>query len=271
VIDQLREFGETRRGWLGVSIQDVTEDMAEALSLKEARGALVTDVPEGPAMEAGIEAGDVILSFDGRDVSDTRALVRQVGNTEVGKTVRVVVNREGKTETFRVTLGRREDAEAAAFPEEEEMPEAEEPSQSEILGMTLSPLTSDLRRQFTIGEDVRGLVVAGIDESSEAFEKGLRAGDVIAEAGQAEVQSISDLEDQIAEAREAGRKSLLLLVRREGNPRFVAVGLGDDMPEADGGSDPAEDDGAAEDGGEADEGGETEDGGETGEGEGDNR
>ncbi|MHA6344745.1 DegQ family serine endoprotease [Roseivivax sp. CAU 1761] len=229
VIDQLQEFGETRRGWLGVSIQDVTPDMAEALGLKEARGALVTDVPVGPASEAGIESGDVIVNFDGREVIDTRSLVRQVGNTEVGKTVRVVVNREGKTETFRVTLGRREEAEAAAFPEME--PEAEEPSSADVLGMTLSPLTSELRQQFSIGENVRGLVVTGIDETSEAWEKGLRPGDVIAEAGQAEIQSVTELQAKIDEAREAGRKSLLLLIRREGNPRFVAVGLGDEMPE----------------------------------------
>ena len=94
-------------------IQDVTEDVAEAMGLDAARGALVTDVPEGPAAEAGMKSGDVIVSFDGHEVADTRELVRRVGNTEVGKTVRVVVNREGKTQTLKVTLGRREVAEGA--------------------------------------------------------------------------------------------------------------------------------------------------------------
>ena len=119
----MQEFGETRRGWLGVRIQDVTDDVAEAMGLASTRGALVTDVPEGPAAEAGMMAGDVIMKFDGRDVVDTRGLVRQVGNTTVGKAVRVVVNRDGDTETLMVTLGRREEAESAEAP----TPEAEEP------------------------------------------------------------------------------------------------------------------------------------------------
>nr|WP_051492051.1 Do family serine endopeptidase [Roseivivax isoporae] len=224
VIDQLREFGETRRGWLGVSIQDVTDDVAEAMGLASTDGALVTDVPEGPASEAGIQAGDVIVTFDGTQVTDTRSLVRQVGNTAVGKTVRVVVNREGETQTFRVTLGRREDAQMAAVGPDG-TPTPEEPSESEVLGMTLSPITSELREQLSLGEGVTGLVVTGIDQEAEAWEKGLREGDVIAEAGQAEVQSISDLEGRITEARDAGRRSLLLLVRRDGNPRFVALSL----------------------------------------------
>lgn len=226
VVDQLREFGETRRGWLGVSIQDVTDDMAEAMGLDASTGALVTDVPEGPASEAGIEAGDVIVTFDGKQVDGTRGLVRQVGNTQVGKTVRVVVQRDGKSETFRVTLGRREEAETAAFPgeDDQEAPQAE-PSESEVLGMTLSPVTSNLREEFNLGESVKGLVVTDVDQMAEAWEKGLRPGDVIAEAGQTEVLSISDLEDRIAEAEDAGRRSLLLLIRRDGSPRFVALGL----------------------------------------------
>src|SRR6056297_3712084 len=146
VVDQLKEFGETRRGWLGVRIQDVTDDVADALGLAAAEGALVSDVPEGPAMEAGLEAGDVIISFDGIDVEDTRQLVRQVGNTAVGKSVRVVVFRQGKTQTLKVTLGRREVAEGAvpaAQPNGEE-----EPSEAAILGMTLSTLTEELRGQL---------------------------------------------------------------------------------------------------------------------------
>ncbi len=223
VVDQLQEFGETRRGWLGVRIQDVTDDVAEAMGLEKVAGALVTDVPEGPAAEAGMESGDVIMQFDGYEVEDTRGLVRRVGNTSVGKTVRVVVFRDGKTQTLRVTLGRREAAEGvvpAAQPGE-----SEAPSEVEILGLTLSQLDDELRSQLELDDNASGLVVADIDNLSEAYEKGMRAGDVITEAGQQKLSSISDLEDRITDAREAGRKSILLLVRRAGEPRFVALSL----------------------------------------------
>ncbi len=222
VVDQLKEFGETRRGWLGVRIQDVSEDVAEALGLEEVAGALVTDVPDGPSKEAGIEAGDVILSFDGQDVADTRELVRTVGNTAVGKAVRVVVFRDGKTQTLMVTLGRREEAERAV----PVSAPADEPVEKEVLGLTLSPMTEELREQLGLSDSAAGLVVREVDETTEAFDKGLRAGDVITEAGQQKVQTVADLEERIEAAKEAGRKSLLLLVRRQDEPRFVALSLG---------------------------------------------
>ncbi len=224
VVDQLREYGETRRGWLGVRIQDVTDEIAEAMDLSKASGALITDVPEGPAMEAGLLSGDVILTFDGVDVEDTRGLVRQVGNTEVGKSVRVVVFREGETKTVLVTLGRREEAERAV-PAAMEQSEEPEEAEREILGLTLGVLTEEMRGELGVPEGQTGLVVINVDESSEAFEKGLRAGDLITEAGQQRVETLSALDERITEATDAGRKSLLLLVRRGGDPRFVALSL----------------------------------------------
>ncbi|MTI03756.1 Do family serine endopeptidase [Roseibium sp. RKSG952] len=225
VVDQLREFGETRRGWLGVRIQDVTEDMAEAMGLDEPGGALISDVPEGPAKEAGLLAGDVILSFDGVEVKDTRGLVRQVGETTVGKSVRVVVHRDGGTQTVLVTLGRREDAERAENGEDEEESDAPAEENTDVLGLTISPLTDTLREDLSLDAEAEGLVVTDVDEASEAYAKGLRAGDLITEAGQQKVTSIDDLDARMEEAREAGRKSLLLLVRRGGDPRFVALSL----------------------------------------------
>ncbi len=178
-------------------------------------------MPEGPSAEAGIKSGDVILSFDGQEVADTRELVRTVGNTAVGKAVRVVVFRDGKTETVMVTLGRREEAEAAV----PVSAPADEPIEKEVLGLTLAPMSDELREQLGLKDSDQGLVVREVDETTEAFEKGLRAGDVITEAGQQKVQTVGDLEDRIEAATEAGRKSLLLLVRRQGEPRFVALSL----------------------------------------------
>ncbi|WP_371155406.1 Do family serine endopeptidase [Jannaschia sp. 2305UL9-9] len=222
VVDQLQEFGETRRGWLGVRIQDVDPELAEALGLENANGALVTDVPEGPAKEAGILPRDVILNFDGVDIADTRELVKTVGNAPVEKAVRVTVFRDGDTQTLLVTLGRREDAQAAV-PASAERPEG--PSQVELMGMTVSNLTEALRAQLGLDADATGIVVSDIDPNSSAYEKGLRAGDLIEEAGQVRVESVSDLEERLAEAQDAGQKSFLLLIRRGDDPRFVALAL----------------------------------------------
>jgi serine protease Do len=185
---------------------------------------LVTDVPEGPAREAGMESGDVILSFDGVEVDDTRGLVQQVANTAVGAEVRVLVFRDGETETLRVTLGRREEAESAV-PASVNREEA--PATADLLGLTISGMTDELREQLGLAKDAEGLVVAAVAEDSEAFEKGLRVGDIITEAAQESVASIADLNGRVEAAREAGRKSLVLLVRRDGDPRFVALTLDD--------------------------------------------
>jgi serine protease Do len=223
VVDQLREFGETRRGWLGVRIQDVTPDVAEAMGLAEAKGALVTDVPDGPAKDAGILGGDVITLFDGQEVASSRDLTRRVGDAPVGEAVPVVVQREGESKTLQVTLGRREEAEAEATPAAATKPA--EPSESVMLGLTLTPLTEEARGKLGLPADAEGLLVMKVDEASEAFTKGLREGDVITEAGQQKVVRLKDLEDRVAEAKDAGRKSVLLLIRRGGDPRFVALGI----------------------------------------------
>ena len=221
VIDQLERFGETRRGWLGVRIQDVTEDLAEGLGLTEARGALVTDVPDGPSKDAGIEAGDVIVEFNDREIEDTRQLVNEVANSAVGADVPVAVVRDGDRVVLSVTLGRREEAEGAV----PASAPAAEPIEKDVLGVTVSTITDELRAELGLPEGSEGLVVTEVGEDSEAFEKGLRAGDVITEAGQQSVASVADLEERIEAATEAGRRSLLLLVRRGGDPRFVALSL----------------------------------------------
>ena len=223
VVDQLREFGETRRGWLGVRIQDVTPDVAEAMGLTDPKGALITDVPEGPAKAAGMLAGDVIVTFDGADVSDTRELVRRVADAPVGEAVSVIVMRDGKSLTLAVTLGRREEAEAE--PVETGAAPAPEPEAGEVLGLSVTPLTPEVAKELGVPDDTKGLAITLVDELSEAYAKGLRVGDVITEAGQQSVVRVKDLTDRVEEARGAGRKSLLLLIRRAGDPRFVALGI----------------------------------------------
>lgn len=225
VVDQLKQYGETRRGWLGVAIQDVTPDIAESMGLTEAAGALVTTVMDGPSKQAGIQVGDVITQFGGAAVTGSGDLTRKVADAAVGEKVKLTLLREGKTQTVEVTLGRREEAEAEAVPTA--MEGAGEPKQQEMLGLTLSPLSDEMRSQLGLEPDAAGLLVTKVDPASEAYTKGLREGDLITEAGQQRVMRLKDLEDRISEAREAGRKSLLLLVRRNGDPRFLALTIGD--------------------------------------------
>lgn len=225
VVAQLKEFGETRRGWLGVRIQDVTPDVAEAMNLSVAQGALITDVPEGPAKDAGLLAGDVITTFNGKTITDVRDLTRTVADSPIGEAVPVVVLREGNEMTIDVTLGRRETAEGEAEAEGELGAVPEAPVQSEVLGMTLKPIDGPTAQELGLPAGSEGLAVVNVDAASEAAAKGLSRGDIIVEAGQRPVTSLKDLNDRIEEAKAGGRKSMLLLVRRDGDPRFVALSV----------------------------------------------
>ncbi|MBL4808424.1 MAG: PDZ domain-containing protein, partial [Rhodobacteraceae bacterium] len=225
VVNQLREFGETRRGWLGVRIQDISEEIAETMGLESVAGALITDVPEGPALDAGLETGDVILTFDGKEVTDTRELVSIVAEAPVGGTVRVVIFRDGNTQTVLVTLGLLEEAILAAAETDQTNPLTPAPEQLETHGMVLAALTEAMRDRFMIGDDSTGVVILEVNDGSEVAEKGLRPGDVIVEVAQAAVATPSEVLERINSARDAGRRSILLLVRSQGSGRFVALSL----------------------------------------------
>lgn len=225
VVDQLKQFGETRRGWLGVRIQDVTPDVAEAMSLADAAGALITDVPEGPAKAGGLMAGDVILSFNGKPIKDVKSLTRTVADSPIGEDVPVLINRAGAEQTLQIKLGRRETDEAdAPVPAAEKRAPAEQPL-AKVLGLTLVPMDEKVAKDLGLDKSASGLAVTNVDASSEAADKGVSPGDVIVEAGQQKVTKLSDLQDRVDEAKEAGRKSILLLIRRSGDPRFVALSV----------------------------------------------
>ncbi|MDH3667577.1 MAG: DegQ family serine endoprotease [Paracoccaceae bacterium] len=228
VVDQLREYGVTRRGWLGVRIQTVNDEMAEALGMENAMGALVADVTDGgPAKEGGVEAGDVIIKFDGQDVEQMRDLPRMVAETEVDKAVRVVVFRKGKTLTLKVTIALlEEDGTQASAPATEDGGAESKALELAQLGLTLGDLTSDARTEFGIADDVTGVLITGVTEAGSAAEKGLRPGDVIVEVGQEPVAAPEDVEAKVNEALEAGRGSVLLLVQSGGDLRFVPVTIG---------------------------------------------
>lgn len=227
VINQLIEFGATKRGWLGVQIQDVTDDIADSLGLDEARGALVASVAgHGPAKEAGIKAGDVILSFDGKDINDVQRLPRVVAETAVDKKVTVGIWRNSRDMTKTVVLGQLEKAEKEGLIEQADNGGYDDESQTgkafARLGFDAAPLDNTIRRQFDIPADVTGLVITDIDERSDAADK-LNIGDILIEANQQPINALKDLDKIIQAAEKRGKSSILLLVNTMGNLRFTAI------------------------------------------------
>jgi len=228
VIAQLQKFGETRRGWLGVRIQPVDDSIAESLGLGEAHGALVAGVdPRGPAKPAGIEAGDVIVKFDDKPIKESRDLPRLVASEAVGAKSKVTVLRKGKQVDIDVTLGRLEDGEKQMAKAEEEDQDTPAPSATaKALGLTLSTLSDDARKTFKLKDNLKGVLVTGVEQGSPASDKGLHPGDVIEEVNQQAVEKPADVSGAIDNLKKQGKKSALLLVGNgAGDVRFVALAL----------------------------------------------
>jgi serine protease Do len=227
VIEQLQKYGETRRGWLGVRIQQVSDDIAESLNIKPARGALVAGIADnGPAKPADIQPGDVIVTFDGKEIQKMSDLPRIVADTPVGKEVAVVVIRKGKEETKRVTLGRLEDSEKQEVAAKSDAAPQQKSVVKRTLGLDLSTLDEDLRKRYKIKDTVKGVVVTGVDPASNAAEKRLTPGDVIVEIAQEAVSNADDVQKRIDKLKQEGRRSALFLIANaDGEVRFVALTL----------------------------------------------
>jgi len=229
VVDQLRKYGVARRGWIGVRIQEVTDDLAEGLGVKNRSGALVTSVtPKGPAAKAGIENGDLVVGFDGKSVGDSRALPRIVADTPIGKTVNVEVMRKGQKKTMRLTVAKLEDEKpmhAQAHPAAP-APAAKSRSRISELGLSLAPIDADARAQFKLSGGIKGVVVTDVTPDSPAWDKNLRPGDVIVQVQSQAVHTPEDVARQIEAGIKSGKKVALLLVNRGGDLTYVALKLG---------------------------------------------
>ncbi len=226
VIEQLREFGETRRGWLGVRIQPVTDDIAESLAMGKARGALVAGVVKGgPVDDGSIQAGDVIVEFDGQTVKEMHDLPRIVAESQVGKAVNVKVFRKGEMVDVTVTLGRLEDGEQLASAEDgSDQGDAAPVKTAKILGLTVAELDDEQRTKFEIADSVSGVVITEVDANSQAEERGVVAGDVITEIAQETVASPDDVLKRIDALKKQGRKNaLLMLSSKTGELRFITI------------------------------------------------
>jgi serine protease Do len=204
----------------------VTKEIADTLELKEPRGALVASViEEGPAAAAGLRAGDVIVEFAGRSVDEMRRLPRIVADTKVGDTVEIKVWRENKERTLTVKVAALDEGEAQMAAQDAPKGATPQSQKVEGLGFSVAGIDETTRERFEIAPEAKGAVVTEIDAAGPAAEKGLRVGDVIVEVSQEEVTKAADVTAKIKAAKDAGRKSVLLLVEGEGGMRFVALRL----------------------------------------------
>ena len=225
IVEQILEHGETRRGWIGVRIQTVTPEIADSLGLAPARGALIAGISDdGPAAAAGIEPGDIVLSFDGRNIAAMRDLPRIVAETGIGRTVDVEIYRGGRTIGVKVTVARLDESEAAAAAPPADTAPA--PARMVVLGLSLAELTATTREGFDIDPETRGVLVTDVDPLSGAAEKGVRPGDVIVQIAQRDVATPADVERIVAAEEKAGRNTVLLRLSSGGDLRFVALRLG---------------------------------------------
>ena len=227
VLDQLKQYGETRRGCLGVHVQNVTDEIAVSLGLQEPKGALVAKVsPDSPAATAGIQPSDIILKFDGQAIDNMRSLPRAVAATAIGKSVDVELIRKGETVDLTVTVGR--------LPEDEDVQDSvkddgeedltPEPEREDLLGLSIAPLTEELRQRFNIGKSVEGVVITEVKPNSPAAQKDVKPGEVIVEVTQEKVKQPQDVKTRVLAVQKSGRKSVLLLLSdAKGELRFVAV------------------------------------------------
>ena len=226
VTDQLKQYGRTKRGWLGVLIQEISKEIADSLGMKSVKGALVSSATEGgPAQKAGVKTGDVILKFNGIDIDTMKELPKVVAGTPVGKSVPLVILRNGKTITLNVVLGELELAEKENLITKSSGSKKSKSKTFEKLGFVAEELSKSNIEKFKLKKIKSGIIISSVKEGSVAQEAGLLPGMVIVRVGQIEVNSIDVIEDAIKNAIKQKRKAILLLVKVESGTRFVALEL----------------------------------------------
>ncbi len=220
IIEQLKEHGKVRRGWLGVQIQSVDEELSSALGLDDAKGALVSDLLEGPAEDAGVERGDVIIRFNGEEIKNSTELPRIVAKTKVGSKAKITVLRDGKELELNVILEERKD-------DVDNILRQTKPSDEGAIlnntGLTVQELSDDIRQRYGIPKDISGVVVTKVEPLSPASKQQITPGTVLREVNNREVKAPADVAEQILIAQEKGRKSISAFVYQGGSNRYLAL------------------------------------------------
>ena len=231
VIDQLIAMGRTKRGWLGVKVQPVTPEIAEALGLSgKTRGALVRDItPKSPAAQLGLKTGDIILKFNNIDIKESRNLPRIVGDSPVGKELPIVVWRDNKEQMLKINVGEFETAEAEGLIDNGHEEKVKINKQQKVLGMVVQTITPPMRERYRLPENLQGTLIVYVDQLSEAAEKGLRPGDIITDAlsnnNKVQITSTGDFHKFIDDAKKAGRANALFIINRRGNSDLVTLNV----------------------------------------------
>ena len=223
VVAQIKQFGVARRGWIGVRIQQVTEELAQGMGLPGTQGALVADVTGGgPAQKAGLQNGDVVINFDNKPISDSRELPRVVAATPIGKTVNIDVLRKAKKQSFHIVIAKLDET-PPDKPGKKLPPPVPSKSQSKLsqLGLTVVTLDENARAKYKLAGNVQGVVVSAVEPASPAADKNFRPGDVIVEVQSQPVKTPADVEARVNADVKAGKKAELMLVNRNGDLTYV--------------------------------------------------
>jgi len=227
VVTQLKQFGVARRGWIGVRIQQVTDEIAQGMGLPNSQGALVADVTRGgPAQKAGLQNGDVVVSFDNKPIGDSKLLPRVVAATPIGKTVNIDVLRKGRKQSYRIVIAKLDEG-PPDKPGKKLPPPAPPKAKSKLsqLGLTVVALDENARAKYKLAGNMQGVVVSAVDPASPAADKNFRPGDVIVEAQNQPVKTPADLEARVDADAKAGKKAELMLVNRNGDLTYVGLRL----------------------------------------------
>jgi serine protease Do len=222
VIAQLETHGHVARGWLGVEIQSLTPDIAASMGSKEIKGAIVATItPNGPAAKGGFQQGDVVLALNGKSVEDSRDLTRRVAALPAGASAVFTVMRGGAAKTLTVKIGERKDEQVASNAPAK--PQAGNASTGEAMGLGLTSVTPDMRREFNLENGVNGVLVTRVDPNSDAADKGIQPGDIVVSVANKSVHTPQDIKSRIADAHAAGRNTVLVLVTGSNGQRFIAL------------------------------------------------
>ena len=225
VVAQLQAHGRVARGWLGVSIQSITPDIAASMGIKEAKGAIVAGVvPSGPAAKAGFQQGDVVIAINGKPVEDNRDLTRRVAALPAGSRASFTINRQGTAKTLTVQIAQRKDEQVASVAPAQQ--QSAPGATGEAMGLGLAAVTPEMRRSYNLEGSVEGVLITRVDPNSDAAEKGLEPGDILVSVGNRVVHTPQEVQSRIADAHAQGRKSVLLLVSGSNGQRYVAVDIG---------------------------------------------